>query len=165
MVPINNCVLNNYSDSLIVAFEFVMKVKIERKIFCFCLFCCCIFVSYVLCSQHGYIFLAGAGAKPPDERKSGRHTEYRLIKYGYRHSAKRLGGRRQSVNIRDRKSRTLLNSQRLGFWVKGLRWSRVLVNVYEIYTTRMGFMLPDEFQCVLYDRGNCVGNQNQTKEE
>ena len=35
-----------------------------------------------MCSQHGYIFLAGAGAKPPDERKSGRHTEYRLIKYG-----------------------------------------------------------------------------------
>ena len=36
-----------------------------------------------MCSQHGYIFLAGAVAKPPDERISGRHTEYRLIKYGY----------------------------------------------------------------------------------
>ena len=30
MVPINNCVLNNYSDSLIVAFEIVMKVKTEK---------------------------------------------------------------------------------------------------------------------------------------
>jgi len=92
MVPINNCVLNNYSDSLIVAFAFVMKkVKIEKDLLLLLIFCCCIFfVSYVLCSQHGYIFLAGAGAIPPDERKSGRHTEYRLIKYGYPHSANYL---------------------------------------------------------------------------
>ena len=67
---------------MIVAFAFVMNVKIEKDFFLLLIFFLHFFVSYVLCSQHGYIFWAGAGAKPHDERESGRHTEYRLIKYG-----------------------------------------------------------------------------------
>ena len=43
---------------------------------------CFALVLILFCSQHGYIFLAGAGSATPDEVKSGRHTEYRLIKYG-----------------------------------------------------------------------------------
>ena len=43
---------------------------------------CFALVLILFCSQHGYIFLAGAGSATPDEVISGRHTEYRLIKYG-----------------------------------------------------------------------------------
>ena len=56
----------------------------ERMVEFFAILISCFALVLILfCSQHGYIFLAGAVAKPPDERISGRHTEYRLIKYGY----------------------------------------------------------------------------------
>ena len=55
----------------------------ERMVEFFAILISCFALVLILfCSQHGYIFLAGAGSATPDEVKSGRHTEYRLIKYG-----------------------------------------------------------------------------------
>ena len=79
--------LNNYSECFdLLLLPVVIKVKADFLFFfAFVLFFAFFFCYFVfsMCSQHGYIFLAGAVAKPPDERISGRHTEYRLIKYGY----------------------------------------------------------------------------------
>ena len=98
---------------------------------------CFALVLILFCSQHGYIFLAGAGAKPPDEVKSGRHTEYRLIKSTVKDTLpKRLEeGKRQSINNRKRDREPC--SPVFVFLGQGLfQESRVPVNVYDIYNKK-----------------------------
>ena len=117
------------------------------------------------CSQHGYIFWAGAGAKPPDERKSGRHTEYRLIKYGIStlcQEDQEDYKTWQSVDIRQRIKPCYSPSFFIAVRFLGQGRSRVLVDVYRIYTTGMSFMLPDEFQFVFLcgkDGILCLGSR------
>ena len=111
---------------------------------------CFALVLILFCSQHGYIFLAGAGSATPDEVKSGRHTEYRLIKYGISTLCQEDEDYKtwQSVDIRQRIKPCYSPSFFIAVRFLGQGRSRVLVDVYRIYTTGMSFMLPDEFQFV-----------------
>ena len=127
---------------------------------------CFALVLILFCSQHGYIFLAGAGSATPDEVKSGRHTEYRLIKYGISTLCQEKDEDYktwQSVDIRQRIKPCYSPSFFIAVQFLGQGRSRVLVHVYRIYTTGMSFMLPDEFQFVFVfveKMGFCVKDQD-----
>jgi len=133
--------LNNEKRRFFIASCFCIRDECDnqKKLnFCFfVIFCFFVFFLYFVCSQHGYIFLAGAGAKPPDEVKSGRHTEYRLIKSTVKDTLpKRLEeGKRQSINNRKRDREPC--SPDFGFLGQGFfQESRVPVNVYDIYNKK-----------------------------
>ena len=123
----------------------------ERMVEFFAILISCFALVLILfCSQHGYIFLAGAGSATPDEVKSGRHTEYRLIKYGISTLCQEDEDYKtwQSVDIRQRIKPCYSPSFFIAVRFLGQGRSRVLGDVYRIYTTGMSFMLPDEFQFV-----------------
>ena len=138
----------------------------ERMVEFFAILISCFALVLILfCSQHGYIFLAGAGSATPDEVKSGRHTEYRLIKYGIStlcQEDQEDYKTWQSVDIRQRIKPCYSPSFFIAVRFLGQGRSRVLVDVYRIYTTGMSFMLPDEFQFVFLcgkDGILCLGSR------
>jgi hypothetical protein len=142
----------------------VLKIKKGWLNYLLFLFLCFALVLILFCSQHGYIFLAGAGSATPDEVKSGRHTEYRLIKYGISTLCQEDEDYKtwQSVDIRQRIKPCYSPSFFIAVRFLGQGRSRVLVDVYRIYTTEMSFMLPYEFQFVFLcgkDGILCLGSR------
>ena len=141
----------------------------ERMVEFFAILISCFALVLILfCSQHGYIFLAGAGSATPDEVKSGRHTEYRLIKYGISTLCQERTRIIKRVHLAECRYPPANKTLLLPFFlyccsVSGSRErSRVLIDVYRIYTTGMSFMLPDEFQFVFLcgkDGILCLGSR------